>query len=821
MNSTFRPARLWRILPILLLCGLLAACQSAEDKHAEHLQKAAAFLAEGRDPDAIIELRAALSAVPESAIAHFELAKAYIRIKNLPAAYWELQESVRLNPENDEARRSLAALALSQGEFEEALEQADKAISRDFSAGDAYLVRAKALEALERMEEAERAYRAAADVRPDDSGYVMILAGFYERAGNKAKAEELMRKVIDMEGTFESHLAYAMYLRREERREEAITSFRKSLELARDVQKHLIYGELARYYKDLGEHEKVVEVLEEGIDKAKKSEPLILQLTRYYRGRGEDAKADELIARVTEERRISNPEPHLTLSAYRMDRGDLEGALAATEAALDADPTHARSKLRKAEILIEMGFKEDEAKLDEAEVLIDQVIEADPENSNALFVRAKLQIARGDLATGSETLRAAIVQRPRWAVAHMMLGSALFDLGDMAGARAEIGKAIELDAGLLDARFLMAKVHAALGEHEYAIEQGRVYLRVYRTNVSARLLVAESLAALGRRDDAVRELEAIPEEERTVEVYYALGKLAQLRGQLDEAREHLMAADRAKPNEPAVLGALMDLEVGQGQGDASLVRISAAAEAEPDSRDIAILLGRIRLLSRNTDGAEQAFQQAINLDPTDVTAYRLLANLYHGKGQLEDALSTYQQAAKARPELGWLYERLGLLYEKLGKPEEAMEYYAMAVERDPSLGLAKNNLSYLMVESGGDLDRALDLARQAKELRPKDPGTADTLGWALFKKGLTEEAITYLREAEKGWGDGNLAVGVVRHHLAMAYEANGAPEKASEVLADALASLDAQMQAAAKGGQTLEEPSWASDMREMQTRLKN
>jgi tetratricopeptide (TPR) repeat protein len=334
-------------------------------------------------------------------------------------------------------------------------------------------------------------------------------------------------------------------------------------------------------------------------------------------------------------------------------------------------------------------------------------------------------------------------------------------------------------------------------------------------------MLSQSLFALGRRDDAARELEAIDEEARTIEVYFALGRLAQERGDLEKAKEFLMAANEAQPNEPVVLNAMLNAEAAQGDLEASLNRIASAVEADPESATLRTLLGRVQLLSGDQESAEKSFEQAIALESKDLSAYRMLAEIHHGRGDFKKAIDVFDRASKAQPDAGWVYERLGLLHEKNDDAKSAISSYELAVEKDASLGISKNNLSYLLAENDGDLDRALTLAMEAKKLRPKDPGAADTLGWVLFKKGRTAEAITYLREAESGWGDDSLSVGVVKHHLAVAYEADGAPEKAEQVLADALAGLDRQLEQAKIAGTEIKEPYWVSAVREMQTRLKN
>ena len=67
--------------------------------------------------------------------------------------------------------------------------------------------------------------------------------------------------------------------------------------------------------------------------------------------------------------------------------------------------------------------------------------------------------------------------RPDWAEAHFLLGTALRLTGQRSAARTELARALEIDASLHQARQVLAEVHADLGEHEYAVEEGRRYLQ--------------------------------------------------------------------------------------------------------------------------------------------------------------------------------------------------------------------------------------------------------------------------------------------------------------------------------------------------------
>ena len=125
-----------------------------------------------------------------------------------------------------------------------------------------------------------------------------------------------------------------------------------------------------------------------------------------------------------------------------------------------------------------------------------------------------------------------------------------------------------------------------------------------------------------------------------------------------------------------------------------------------------------------------------------------------------------------------MHHFLAVLYELNGDEPAAIRHYEKAIELDATLGEARNNLAYLLASDDARLDRALDLAQEAKALMPDSPNAADTLGWVLFRRGIASAAVGYLREAEAGMQSDDPNLSVIRWHLAQAYAANGEPAKA-------------------------------------------
>ena len=319
---------------------------------------------------------------------------------------------------------------------------------------------------------------------------------------------------------------------------------------------------------------------------------------------------------------------------------------------------------------------------------------------------------------------------------------------------------------------------------------------------------------LGRLDAALEMLD--PAELRgQPAVALERARIQTRRGEAADARASLEMAGALAPYDPRLLSAWLELDARDGRLPESAVRIARAAEARPDDGRIAWLEGRVAAQQGRREEAEAHLRRAIEASPDHLRAYLDLADLLGRSGNLGRAVTVYEEAAEQHPR-GELHLLLGILYESGGRRTEALARYERALAIDPSLAIAKNNLAYLLAEQGEDLDRALELARDAKTRLPNEPGVADTLGWVLFQRGAHGSATAYLREAERGYEPGDPTLGVVRLHLARAQLGSGERDAAIATLERALATRGPAESSRAGG-----EPSWAVPVESLLAELQD
>jgi len=118
-----------------------------------------------------------------------------------------------------------------------------------------------------------------------------------------------------------------------------------------------------------------------------------------------------------------------------------------------------------------------------------------------------------------------------------------------------------------------------------------------------------------------------------------------------------------------------------------------------------------------------------------------------------------------------------------GDLAKAKAGYEHILTAHPRFAPAANNLAWVLMQTGGDKERVLQLAQIAKEGAPDDPFVSDTLGWILHQRGVNERAFGLLKDSAAKLPRN----GEVQYHAGVVARALGQIEVAREYLERAAA----------------------------------
>jgi tetratricopeptide (TPR) repeat protein len=180
--------------------------------------------------------------------------------------------------------------------------------------------------------------------------------------------------------------------------------------------------------------------------------------------------------------------------------------------------------------------------------------------------------------------------------------------------------------------------------------------------------------------------------------------------------------------------------------------------------------------------AEKTLKHILELDATNATASVQLGQIYVAENRTDEALAEFEALAKRDPKSVVAHTMSGMLLNAKNKREEAKKHYEQALSVDERAPIAANNLAWMYLEDGGNLDLALQLAQAAKSVAPNSGDIDDTLGWIYFKKGLITQALASLKESATRVPDNAR----FKYHLGMAYAKSGDASSARQTLEAAL-----------------------------------
>lgn len=198
----------------------------------------------------------------------------------------------------------------------------------------------------------------------------------------------------------------------------------------------------------------------------------------------------------------------------------------------------------------------------------------------------------------------------------------------------------------------------------------------------------------------------------------------------------------------------LDLVIGQSLINADIdVPGREALGRVPDTDPL--LYARARLLRASSfaeadrsDEALAEFRLALDAVPDDVALNYALANHLVAMKRYEEALELLNSPIlNSNPQSYEIRFLRGAAFEGLDRIAEAEAELWAAHQAAPNDPMVSNYLGYLWVDGGTRIEEGAALIARAFAANPDDGNIQDSLGWAQFKQGQYEQALSNLEQA--------------------------------------------------------------------------
>lgn len=714
-------------LCILLTTGLILLAGCSRDPHVRKqkaLDSGNKYFDAGKFPEACIEYQNAIQIDPKFVAAHEKLADCFLRREMWSAGYSELMRVVDLEPQNFSKHIELGNLLLAGRRAKEAQDRAQLVLAQDPNNVDAHILLADAEMSLGNTEDALKEMQTAIQLAPDRSGSYLNLAQIQVVAKRIPEAEQSFRKAFQLDPkSTAAPLMFGDFYSQQRKFAEAEQQFQAVLQI--DPKTPAAYRSLAVVYGNWNKKSQAEQILQQ----AKQAMP-------------------------------DNPDAYRLLGDFYFASGDIPSALA-EYASLDKDhPQDLRVRKNYVQLLLLAGRLDDAYRLDQ------ELLKQHPKDPDAQVLLGQILRTQNKLGEAQQVLEGATTSSPESPGAHYALGLVLMQLGNTVRGESELRQALKLRPGMADASKALSELEIKKGDFDSLRQSAEEIIAAQPSQPDGYLLEAMALGNKGDSQGAYANLQKViimaPNDARA---YASLGELYTAQKKFPDAQKNFELALQKNPRSSEGLSGEMRLLLIEKLPARALARIQAQIALVPDDTQFYLLLAQLQLSQKDLTGAEQSLRKALSIDSNSSDAIFLLAQVQQQKGSLDDAKASFELLRQKNPRDPRAYSFLGMVDEAQHDWQQAQDQYKKALDIDPGNAIAANNLAYLLLEHGGNVDMALTYAQTARRGMPDSPNTADTLASVYLRKGNYQLAEDLLSDAVQKSPDNQ----GYRYHLGLAY----------------------------------------------------
>ena len=771
-----RSARVATLLPLALMV-LLAACDSVEERVENHYQRGLDLLEDGAPDKAILEFRNALKLNEDHVPSHFELGKIQEAKGNIRPAFRRFTTVVNLEPNHVAARKKTTRYFLLVGQVEDAEEELAAALR--FAPDDAEVHALEGAIALKKgdLERADAAIARAEEIDPLDVDAALMRTSFLFETGDfSAALDRVNQALADLPDTQSLHIIKLQLL------EKLDNQPALGEQLALMVEMFPEEDRFRRTRAKWAIQNDKIQIAEDELRVL--ADPDARELTALYdfirflrRYRDEDAARTEIARMVSETKRPFRMQ--LMLAQYDVETGDTERAITDLRSLIETSGENAnRARVVLARLLLSRGDRE------EAYLLVNQVLDEDPTNVDALVMRIARQIGDNNLELAVTTVRAGLKEAPEDVRLLLLAGRAQELSGNLDLANDRLASAVR-SAGynpetveryvqflLRSVRFTAAETVLSEAIRRHPNESELLDLLGF-----TRLRLQNWLGA----EEAAQALEGLnPERARQLRAAILISQ-----ERFDEGVSLLRDLPEESSRRSASISAVVQTYVRDGKTDEAIAFLDDLLVEDSENLQAIGLRGNLHLASGEFAEAEARFRQVLEIDPGNGGAHSALARLFAAQGRSEEAEKQILSGLDLSPDSLILLARLAQFRERQGRFDEAIEVYERLYQRVPDSLLVANNLASLLSDHRANDSEAVERAYTiASRLRPSDlPQYRDTFGWTRYLKGEYDLALERIQPVAEALPNNPW----VHYHLGMIHAALNQPSDARVHLERALA----------------------------------
>jgi len=776
-RATFRPV----LLAVAAATSLaLVGCGSGQARYTSHLERGKQLLTQGNLDKASIEFRNAAQIQPKAPDALYYNGRIAELRGDYHAAMGLYQGAVDANPEFIAARAALGKLYVFGGAPERGLQIVEPGLAKHPDAADLLVVRSAARARMKNATGAREDAEHAVRVAPGSEEAVAALAGLMQQSGETDKAITLVTDTLTRAPTSVDlrQVLSQLYMAADEPAK-AEEQLRKIIELRpKELPRRYQLARFLVHAKRLDDAQRVLEDATHSVPESSDAKLALIDFISTQRSRADGEKTlRDFIAKQPDN------------AALRMGLGDLlqrSGALPEALAAFgevvrldNTGPSGLMARDRMAGIYFAQADEE------KAQKLIAEVLKQNPRDDQALLLRGRFELKHGESAAAISDLRGVLRDEPNNVPVQRLMAAAFVANGEPGLAEEQLQSVLRAAPADTETRLELARVLGQMGRGSEAVQTLVDGIHLAPQDKRLREALVRADLAVGHYPDArtaLKDFTTLAPDSPAVPLL--AGQVAQGSGQLAESAKDYEAALKLQPGAIEPLVAVTKVDIDRGAGAQAVARVRSTLTADPNNAVRLNLLAEALIATKAYPEAIEILTRLISAAPGWSLPYHNLATARVLSGDQAGAAAAFEAGLKAIPFEPNLTFELAALYERESRPDDAIARVETLYEHSPRESRAASNLALLLVDHRNDrssLDRARDLT--ASFGTSNDPVLLDAYGWVQFKRGESSQALVTLERAR------TIAPGSapMLYHLAMAQLRSGETAKARGNLQAALA----------------------------------
>ena len=316
----------------------------------------------------------------------------------------------------------------------------------------------------------------------------------------------------------------------------------------------------------------------------------------------------------------------------------------------------------------------------------------------------------------------------------------LHEQGKLDEAEAVYRQLLEISPENTDLLHLLGMIALQRRSFDSAIDLLYKAVRLCPESEAYEFTLAQALQDAGHPKEALEHYQAVLERNDTFpETYHNMGIIYRFEGEIEEAKRLFRKALEMRPDFSSAYVNLALIERDEGHSQTATDLLDQAIKADPHNPEAYAQKAVTYRLEGLYDQALDFYEKALSLSETPIY-WNGMGITYERLERLDEAFQAYDCAIELDPSFADAYNNRANVYVKFGQHWKAEDDYKKAVKLDPKFASAFNNLGALLYDHER-YEEALECYRKAFIINPKQAETCSNLAMAVKEAGEPAEAV--------------------------------------------------------------------------------